>query len=41
MPFHCQTKPVILLRRLDGKIEVIRKAETIENLFSHEGGNVN
>ena len=41
MPFHCQTKPVILLRRLDGKIEVIRKAETIENLFSNEGGNVN
>ena len=40
MPFHCQTKPIVLLRRMNGQIEIIRKAETIQNLFSNEGGDI-
>lgn len=38
MPFHCQTKPPILMRRLNGEVQLIRKAETIEELFESEGG---
>jgi len=38
MPFHCQTKPAILLRQLDQNITVIRNAESIDDLFKQEGG---
>ena len=38
MPFHCQTKPVILLRTLDKNIQVIRNAQSIDDLFKQEGG---
>lgn len=40
MPFHCQTKPTVLMRRRNGEIDVIRRAERIEELFDREGGNV-
>lgn len=39
MPFHCQTKPSIVLRRTDKSVEVIRQSESIEDLFNTEGGN--
>ena len=38
MPFHCQTKPPILMRRMNGEIQLVRKGETIEELFENEGG---
>lgn len=38
MPFHCQTKPPILIHRMNGEVQLIRKAETIEELFESEGG---
>jgi len=41
MPFHCQTKPAILLRKMNGEFVLIRKSETIEELFEEEGGNIN
>ena len=40
MPFHCQTKPAILLRRTDHSVHIIRESEKIENLFNSEGGNL-
>ncbi|MCH2380651.1 MAG: hypothetical protein MK228_03955, partial [Nitrososphaerales archaeon] len=40
MPFHCQTKPAILLRRTDNSVLVIRESERIEDLFNSEGGNL-
>lgn len=41
MPFHCQTKPAILLRKMNGEFVLVRKSETIEELFEEEGGNIN
>lgn len=38
MPFHCQTKPFILFRKLDGEYVVARRAQTLEELFREEGG---
>jgi len=40
MPFHCQTKPSILLRKRDQSIHIIREEENIEDLFNSEGGNL-
>ncbi|MCP8304697.1 MAG: hypothetical protein H3Z50_04415 [archaeon] len=40
MPFHCQTKPPILLKKTDGEFILVRKGETIEELFEEEGGNI-
>ncbi|MBM3898450.1 MAG: hypothetical protein FJ358_08025 [Thaumarchaeota archaeon] len=40
MPFHCQTKPPILMRRMNGEIQLIRKGETINELFKNEGGDL-
>ena len=40
MPFHCQIKPTVLMRRMNGEIDVIRRAEKIEELFDREGGNI-
>ncbi len=41
MPFHCQTKPPILFRKMNGEFVLVRKSETIEELFEEEGGNTN
>ena len=40
MPFHCQTKPPILMRRMNGEVQLVRKGETIADLFENEGGNL-
>ncbi len=40
MPFHCQTKPTILMKKSDGSIAVVRRATTIEQLFVEEGGDL-
>ena len=40
MPFHCQTKPMILLYRENKSIEIIRNTEKIEDLFRQEGGDI-
>jgi diaminopimelate decarboxylase len=38
MPFHCQTKPAVFMRRTNGQIDLIRPAQTIDGLFNEEGG---
>jgi diaminopimelate decarboxylase len=38
MPFHCQTKPPVFMRRLDGQFDLIRPAQKIEDLYKEEGG---
>lgn len=38
MPFHCQTKPAIIMKGVDGKYKLVRKRQTIEELFEEEGG---
>lgn len=38
MPFHCQTKPPVVLRKDNGEYQLIRKRGTIEDLFEAEGG---
>ncbi|MFQ6134900.1 MAG: diaminopimelate decarboxylase family protein [Nitrososphaerales archaeon] len=38
MPFHCQTKPPVFMRRLDGGYDMIRPAQKVEDLFREEGG---
>jgi diaminopimelate decarboxylase len=40
MPFHSQTKPPIVLLTQKGEVKLIRKGETIEELFGEEGGNL-
>ena len=40
MPFHCHTKPSILLRKRDQSMHIIREEENIEDLFNSEGGNL-
>ncbi|MEM4418844.1 MAG: hypothetical protein QXU66_04595 [Candidatus Nitrosocaldus sp.] len=40
MPFHCQTKPPILMKRSDGRLVLVRKPTTIEHLFLEEGGDM-
>jgi diaminopimelate decarboxylase len=40
MPFHSQTKPPIVLLTQKGEVQLIRKGETIEELFEEEGGNL-
>ncbi|MEM2923890.1 MAG: hypothetical protein QW560_05730 [Candidatus Nitrosocaldus sp.] len=40
MPFHCQTKPPILMKRSDGRLMLVRKPTTIEHLFLEEGGDL-
>jgi diaminopimelate decarboxylase len=36
MPFHCQVKPPILLRKENGEYVLIRKRGTVEDLFREE-----
>ncbi|MBI2937521.1 MAG: hypothetical protein HYY22_04880 [Thaumarchaeota archaeon] len=38
MPFHCQTKPPVFMRRLNGQFDLIRPAQKIEELYEEEGG---
>jgi diaminopimelate decarboxylase len=38
MPFHCQTKPPIVMKASDGKFRLVRKGTTHDQLFREEGG---
>ena len=38
MPFHCQTKPPIVMKDSDGKFRLVRKGTTYDHLFYEEGG---
>jgi diaminopimelate decarboxylase len=40
MPFHCQTKPPIVMKDSDGKFRLVRKGTTYEQLFQEEGGDL-
>lgn len=40
MPFHCQTKPPIVMKDSDGKFRLVRKGTTYEQLFLEEGGDL-
>jgi diaminopimelate decarboxylase len=40
MPFHCQTKPPILMKKSDGRIVLVRRPTSIEQLFIEEGGDL-
>ncbi|MDG6926125.1 MAG: hypothetical protein JRN09_06185 [Nitrososphaerota archaeon] len=37
-PFHCQPRPYIHMRDAQGKYMVVRKGQTVEELFDDEGG---
>jgi len=41
MPFHCQTKPPVIFRQMNGEYVVTRKAQGLEELFKEEGGDIN
>ncbi|HEY9388091.1 MAG TPA: hypothetical protein VIP70_13700 [Nitrososphaeraceae archaeon] len=38
MPFHCQTKPPIVMKTSDGDFKLVRKGTSYEQLFVEEGG---
>jgi diaminopimelate decarboxylase len=38
MPFHCQTKPPVLMKTCDGDIKLIRKGTSFNDLYIEEGG---
>jgi diaminopimelate decarboxylase len=40
MPFHCQTKPAIVMKESNGRFGMVRKATSYEQLFSEEGGHL-
>ena len=40
MPFHCQTKPPIVMKTSDGEFKLVRKGTSYEQLFIEEGGNI-
>lgn len=40
MPFHCQTKPPIVMKDCDGNFRLVRKGTTYEHIFLEEGGNL-
>jgi diaminopimelate decarboxylase len=40
MPFHCQTKPPIVMKDSDGKFRLVRKGTTYDQLFREEGGDL-
>jgi diaminopimelate decarboxylase len=40
MPFHCQTKPPVLMKTIDNSFKLIRKGTTYEELFLEEGGQI-
>jgi diaminopimelate decarboxylase len=37
-PFHCQPRPYIHMRDAQGRYSVVRKGQTVEELFDEEGG---
>jgi diaminopimelate decarboxylase len=37
-PFHCQPKPYVHMRDAQGRYRVIRRGQTVEELFDEEGG---
>ena len=37
-PFHCQPKPYIHMREAQGRYTVVRKGQSVEELFEEEGG---
>jgi len=39
--FHCQPKPYILMRTSHGNHVVVRKGQSLDELFSEEGGDLN
>jgi diaminopimelate decarboxylase len=40
MPFHCQTKPPIVMKTTDGDFKLVRKGMSYEDLFIEEGGDI-
>jgi diaminopimelate decarboxylase len=40
MPFHCQTKPPVVMKASDGEFKLVRKGTSYEQLFLEEGGNI-
>lgn len=40
MPFHCQTKPPVVMKKNNGQYVMVRKPTSIEHLFLEEGGNL-
>lgn len=40
MPFHCQTKPSIIMKTAKGDFKLIRRGTTYEDLFLEEGGDM-
>ncbi len=37
-PFHCQPRPYVHMRDAQGKYLVVRKGQSVEELFEEEGG---
>jgi diaminopimelate decarboxylase len=40
MPFHCQTKPPIVMKTSNGDFKLVRKGTSYEQLFIEEGGDI-
>jgi len=40
MPFHCQTKPPIVMKTSDGEFKLVRNGTSYEQLFVEEGGDI-
>jgi diaminopimelate decarboxylase len=40
MPFHCQTKPPIVMKTSYGDLKLVRKGTSFEQLFKEEGGSI-
>ena len=40
MPFHCQTKPSIVMKTMNGEYKLVRRGTSYEQLFIDEGGNL-
>jgi diaminopimelate decarboxylase len=40
MPFHCQTKPPIVMKTSNGDFKLVRKGTSYEQLFIEEGGSI-
>ena len=38
MPFHCQTKPPVIMKTIENDFKLIRKGTSYEDLFIEEGG---
>jgi diaminopimelate decarboxylase len=40
MPFHCQTKPPMVMKTTNGDFKLVRKGTSYEDLFIEEGGDI-